>query len=123
VLRHRRHGIRTLGGIHGVAGVLLALGRSRAAIRRPVAPKPRRSSSGFDVFNAANLLNRHWGADYLLPVGISNQSPVVQRIPLLNVTGFNQATRTYVYAVNENFGVLQKVGRPYQIQLSARYRF
>ncbi len=78
---------------------------------------------GLDVFNVANLLNRRWGAEYQLPVGISNQNPVVQRIPLLNVSGFNQATRTYVYTVNENFGVLQKAGSPYQMQLSARYRF
>jgi len=78
---------------------------------------------GIDVFNVANLLNRAWGAQYTLPVGISNQNPVVQRIPLLNVVGFNQATRQYVYTVNENFGVLQKSGNPYQIQLAARYRF
>ncbi|HEY9227042.1 MAG TPA: hypothetical protein VIP11_10370, partial [Gemmatimonadaceae bacterium] len=39
---------------------------------------------GLDVFNVANLINRNWGAEYQLPVGISNQNPVVQRIPLLN---------------------------------------
>jgi hypothetical protein len=78
---------------------------------------------GLDVFNAANLLNRRWGAEYQLPVGISNQNPVVQRVPLLNVVGFDQATRHYVYTVNENFGVLQKGGSPYQLQLSVRYGF
>jgi hypothetical protein len=78
---------------------------------------------GLDVFNVANLLNHNWGAQYALPVGISNQNPVVQRIALLNVVGFNQTTRQYVYTVNENFGVLQKSGNPYQIQLAARYRF
>jgi len=78
---------------------------------------------GVDVFNVANLLNRSWGAQYTLPVGISNQNPVVQRIPLLNVVGFNQTTRQYVYTVNENFGVLQKSGNPYQVQLAARCRF
>lgn len=76
-----------------------------------------------DVFNVANLLNRRWGAEYQLPVGISSQNPVVQRIALLNVVGFDQATRQYVYTVNENFGVLQKSGNAYQMQLSARYRF
>jgi hypothetical protein len=76
-----------------------------------------------DVFNFANLLNRNWGAEYQLPVGISNQNPVVQRIPLLNVVGFNQTTRQYTYTVNENFGVLQKGGNPYQIQLAIRYGF
>lgn len=78
---------------------------------------------GLDVFNLANLLNSHWGAEYQLPVGISNQNPVVQRLPLLNVVGFNQATRTYTYTVNENFGVLQRGGNPYQLQLSVRYGF
>ena len=76
---------------------------------------------GVDVFNVANLLNSNWGAEYQLPVGISNQNPVVQRLPLLNVVGFNQTTKQYIYTVNENFGVLQKAGNPYQIQLSVRY--
>ncbi|MGV3707512.1 MAG: carboxypeptidase regulatory-like domain-containing protein [Gemmatimonas sp.] len=78
---------------------------------------------GLDIFNVANLLNSRWGAEYQLPVGISNQNPVVQRLPLLNVVGFNQLTRTYNYTVNESFGVLQKGGNPYQIQLSLRYGF
>ena len=78
---------------------------------------------GLDIFNVANLVNSHWGAEYVLPVGISNQNPVVQRLPLLNVVGFDQATRTYTYTVNENFGVLQKAGNPYQIQLSLRLGF
>jgi hypothetical protein len=78
---------------------------------------------GLDVFNVANLLNKNWGAEYQLPVGISNQNPVVQRIPLLNIVGFNQTTRQYTYTVNENFGVLQKGGNPYQIQLAVRYTF
>ena len=38
-----------------------------------------------------------------------------------NVVGFNQTTKQHVYTVNENFGVLQKAGNPYQIQLSVRY--
>jgi len=29
----------------------------------------------------------------------------------------------YTYTVNENFGVLQKTGNPYQMQLSVRYGF
>ena len=78
---------------------------------------------GLDIFNVANLLTSAWGADYQLPAGISSQNPVVQRIALLNVTGFDQATRSYRYTVNENFGVLQKAGAPYQAQLSLRYRF
>lgn len=76
-----------------------------------------------DIFNVANLLNAKWGAEYQLPAGISNQNPVVQRVPLLNVVGFTQATKSYVYTVNETFGVLQKSGNPYQMQLSLRYGF
>ena len=76
-----------------------------------------------DIFNVANLLNRNWGAEYQLPGGISSQNPVVQRVALLNVVGFDQASRQYLYTVNENFGVLQKAGNPYQMQLSVRYRF
>ena len=78
---------------------------------------------GLDVFNFANLLNSRWGAESLLPAGISNQNPVVQRVPLLNVTGFDQVTRRYTYTVNENFGVLTRGGAPYQVQLAVRYRF
>jgi hypothetical protein len=84
-------------------------------------PGGRRAELGLDVFNVGNLLNRRWGAESLLPAGISNQNPVVQRVPLLNVVGFDQAARRYTYTVNENFGVLQRGGTPYQIQLSARY--
>jgi hypothetical protein len=76
-----------------------------------------------DVFNFANLLDGDWGGQYLLPQGISNQNPVVQRIPLLNVVGFDRATQRYVYSVNESFGVLQNQGDPYQIQLGMRYEF
>lgn len=76
-----------------------------------------------DVFNFANLLDRDWGGQYLLPQGISNQNPVVQRVPLLNVIGFDQVTQRYLYSVNESFGVLQKQGDPYQIQVGMRYEF
>jgi hypothetical protein len=76
-----------------------------------------------DVFNFANLLNRRWGAQDILPAGISDQTPVNQRVPLLNVVGFDQTTRRYRYTVNEQFGVLTRGGDPYQIQLGARYAF
>jgi hypothetical protein len=76
-----------------------------------------------DVFNFLNLLNSDWGGLYLLPTGISTQNPVLQRIPLLNVVGFDQGTQRYRYAVNRNFGVPQKQGDPYTIQIGARYVF
>ena len=76
-----------------------------------------------DVFNFLNLLNSDWGGQYLLPTGISTQNPVLQRLPLLNVVGFDQATQRYRYTVNQNFGVLQKQGDPFTIQLGGRYIF
>lgn len=84
---------------------------------------PQALEVSVDVFNFLNLLNNDWGGQYLLPVGISTQNPVLQRIPLLNVVGFDQATQEYRYTVNENFGVLQKQGDPFVIQLGARYIF
>ena len=73
-----------------------------------------------DVFNVANLLNRRWGAQYLLPAGISLQNPVVNRVPLLRVTGFDPAQHRYRYSVNEGAGVLPKGGEPYQVQVGVR---
>jgi len=65
-----------------------------------------------DAFNFANLLNKDWGGTFQL----GNQN-------LLNVTGFDQATKQYIYSVNQNVGVTSKSGTPYQIQLGARYTF
>lgn len=76
-----------------------------------------------DCFNVLNLLNSRWGGQYPLPAGISAQNPVLQRLPLLNVTGFDQATRQYRYTVNESAGVLQRQGDPYTIQLGVRAGF
>ena len=73
------------------------------------------------VYNFANLLNSKWGGQYLLPQGISASNPTTQQLQLLNVVGFDQATRRYRYTVNENVGVLRKRGDPYQIQLGVRY--
>ncbi len=73
-----------------------------------------------DIFNFANLLNHKWGAQYLLPVGISSQNPVVNRVPLLRVVGFDVANRRYRYTVNETAGVLPRSGDPYQIQIGVR---
>jgi hypothetical protein len=65
-----------------------------------------------DVFNFANLLDKNKGVNYNL--GSQN---------LLFVTGFNQTTRQYSYRVNENVGVTQRNGTPYQIQIGGRYSF
>ncbi len=73
----------------------------------------QRAELVLDVFNVANLLNRSWGAERSLG----------SRQTLLNVTGFDQSTQQYVYSVNDNVGVTQLSGQPYQIQLGARYHF
>jgi hypothetical protein len=73
-----------------------------------------------DVFNVGNLLNRRWGAQYLLPVGISSQNPVANRVPLLRVVGFDPAAQRYRYTVNESAGVLTRGGDPYQMQVGVR---
>ena len=73
-----------------------------------------------DLFNVGNLINSNWGAQYLLPAGISSQNPIVNRIGLLRVTGFDQTTKRYRYTVNESAGALPKTGDPYQAQLGIR---
>ena len=73
-----------------------------------------------DLFNVGHLLNKDWGAQFLLPPGISSQSPVVNRIGLRRVTGFDQATKRYKYSVNESAGVLSKTADPYQAQLGSK---
>ena len=80
----------------------------------------RRADLLVDILNLGNLLNRRWGAQYLLPVGISSQNPVVNRVPLLRVVGFDAATQRYRYTVNESAGVLPKGGDPYQVQVGVR---
>ena len=63
-----------------------------------------------DVFNFSNLLN-NWGRNFNLNT-FSTQT-------LLFVTGFNQATKEYTYRINENVGVQQANGTPYQIKIGA----
>ncbi|MBC7897411.1 MAG: TonB-dependent receptor [Cytophagaceae bacterium] len=89
--------------------------------RRDVAlPGGTRVGFTVDVFNAGHLLNRNWGAQYALPVGISSQNPVVNRIPLLRIVGFDPATNRFRYTVNEQAGVLSRTGEPYQVQVGVR---
>jgi hypothetical protein len=73
-----------------------------------------------DVFNAGNLVNRKWGAQYALPVGISSQNPVVNRIPLLRIVGFDATANRFRYTVNEQAGVLSRTGEPYQVQVGVQ---
>ena len=77
--------------------------------------KKQKFTLSVDVFNFGNLLNKEWGRNFNFNT-FNTQT-------LLTVTGFNQATKEYNYRVNENIGVLQANGTPYQIQIGARYGF
>lgn len=74
--------------------------------------KNQKLTLSFDAFNFANLLNKKWGVNY----NLGDQT-------LLLVTRFDQAKQQYEYRVNENVGVTQAAGTPYQLQLGARYSF
>lgn len=65
-----------------------------------------------DVFNVANLIDKTWGTTKTL--GDQN---------LLTIRGFNATTQQYVYAVNQNVGVINPGGTPWQFQVSARVLF
>jgi len=116
---------RNLGSISGRNAVFAPwVWRLDARVSRPLRTVGRqRAELTVDVYNLANLLDSDWGGQYLLPGGISASNAVQQRLNLLNVTGFDPATRRYRYSVNENVGVLRKQGDPYQIQLGLRYVF
>jgi hypothetical protein len=74
----------------------------------------QRAELTLDVFNAAALINHNWGAVRVVPG--ANQT-------LLNVIGFDQASREYRYRVNPNFGRTVKSGNRYQMQMGLRYQF
>jgi Carboxypeptidase regulatory-like domain len=116
---------RNLGSVSGRNAVFAPwVWRLDARVSRPLRTVgSQRAELVVDVYNLANLLSSDWGGQYLLPGGISASNAVQQRLNLLNVTGFDPATRRYRYSVNENVGVLRKQGDPYQIQLGLRYTF
>jgi hypothetical protein len=65
-----------------------------------------------DLFNVANFLDRKKGVSKTL--GDQN---------LLNLRRFNQVTQQYEYEVNQNVGVVNPGGTPWQLQVSARVFF
>ncbi|PTB96603.1 hypothetical protein C9994_06525 [Marivirga lumbricoides] len=65
-----------------------------------------------DIFNVANLLNSEWGNNN----NFGNRN-------LLRITGFDQATKNYLYDVESNVGTLPVNGNPWRIQLGLRYSF
>ena len=66
-----------------------------------------------DLFNVANLLNKDWGRtnDY----GRENR--------LMRITGFDQVTQAYEYAVNTGVANEPINGTPWRLQLGVRYTF
>ena len=66
-----------------------------------------------DVFNFANLLNRDWG--------VTNDYSSENR--LMRITGFDQETRAYTYAVNSGVAAEPINGTPWRLQLGVRYTF
>jgi len=65
-----------------------------------------------DIFNVLNLLNYKWGGYYQ----IINTN-------LYNVTGFDQASKSYIYSVNTNAGTRSKTASYYSVQFGLRYSF
>ena len=65
-----------------------------------------------DIFNVLNLLNYKWGG--------YNQ---IINTNLYNVTGFDQATKSYNYSVNTNAGTRSKTASYYSVQFGLRYSF
>jgi hypothetical protein len=65
-----------------------------------------------DIFNVLNLLHYSWGG--------YNQ---IINTNLYTVTGFDQASHSYTYSVNQNAGTRQKTAAYYSVQFGARYSF
>ena len=91
-------------------------------LARPVTLGGRtRATVTLDLYNALNVIDANWGAERVLPLGISSQNPIVNRVPLLRIVGFDQTTRRFRYTVNEQAGVLARGGDPYQFQIGLRF--
>jgi hypothetical protein len=65
-----------------------------------------------DIFNVLNLLNYKWGG-YTQIINTN----------LYNVTGFDAASHSFTYSVNQNAGTAQKTASYYSVQFGARYSF
>ncbi len=66
-----------------------------------------------DVFNFMNLLNKEWGRT-------NNFS---RRRNFMNITGFDQNTKSYTYSVQTGTGTEPINGTPWRLQLGVRYSF
>ena len=65
-----------------------------------------------DIFNVLNLLNYKWGG-----------YTTITNTNLYNVSGFDQATKSFTYNVNASAGAPQKAAAYYTVQFGARYSF
>jgi hypothetical protein len=65
-----------------------------------------------DVFNFMNLLNKEWGRSY----NFGNRD-------LMNINGFDQATKSYQYNVQKGAGTKPINGIPWRLQVGVRYSF
>jgi hypothetical protein len=93
-------------------------------VARPIAMGTRQSLElTVDLFNALNLIDPAWGSTDQLPLGISAQNPLVNRLPLLRIVGFDPVAQRYRYQVNEQAGVLPPGGDPWVLQAGVRWRW
>ena len=104
----------------GKIALLEAIAEHLRVVRPIDIGRGRRVDLVADLFNLLNTFDSEWGAERALPLGISSQNPVVNRIPLLRIVGFELGTLRYRYAVNEQAGVLPRGGQRYQFQLGLR---
>jgi len=75
--------------------------------------KTQKISLRADLFNVLNLLNYKWG-------GYSQ----ITNTNLYNVTGFDQATKSYIYSVNKSAGTkVYTYSQLYSVQFGVRYSF
>jgi hypothetical protein len=66
-----------------------------------------------DVFNFMNILNKEWG----------RTNNYGRRTDFMNITGFDQISKSYQYSVNTGAGTEPINGTPWRLQLGARYSF
>ncbi len=94
--------------------------QSSLRLVRPIRIHRTRLDLIADLFNVLNAFDADWGAERQLPLGISSQNPVVNRIPLLRIVGFDPVNLRFRYVVNEQAGVLPRGGQRYLFQLGIR---
>ncbi len=123
--RARRYMAANLGHVSTRNGARTAWShRMDLRVARPIAMGTQQSLElTVDLFNALNLIDPAWGSTDQLPFGISAQNPLVNRLPLLRIVGFDPVAQRYRYQVNEQAGVLPPGGDPWVLQAGVRWRW